>query len=271
MSLNQTLSHFYDLLDSCAPLLEPFESILGRYEADTTAMCLTRLVVRHASAVHDLCERGIENYASAAACARCAFETGATAAWLTIPEDPFDREGRWVGYFKSHERFYRKLAADFNPFAPEIAAELQRTADHHAAWKSAIENKLPSTAKVVVKPALPEILRELGFLKLYVAYRGISQVVHAEPESIDLIRRVEYIPADPDEAGDIFRTAGQLTRFGNFVNDKMWAVLIRMSTWGIMISLPRLLTRVEANCETDSLFSIQRELYVQLDRLEGTA
>src|SRR4051812_47997804 len=163
-ALGKALDHFKDCLNACIPTLAPSNSSLGRYEADVTAMCLARLALRYAFAVHELAIQDVDNYAPAAACARSGFETGAIAAWLMVPDNPFEREGRWIGYFKSHERFHRKLAEDFSKFAPESAALMIQAAEQHTAWRSGIERQLPAGVKVVIKPSMPEILNELGCL-----------------------------------------------------------------------------------------------------------
>jgi hypothetical protein len=192
---------------------------------------------------------------------------GAVAAWLLFPEDPFEREGRWLGWFKSNERFYTNLSNDLHSTSEEIAASLKRTALHHSRWRTAIEAKLPR-GKVVEKPSMPKILKELGFLNLYMTYRVLSQVLHAEPDALRLVHKAEYIPKDGSTTDEIFEQSGQEHFWGCFSDESDWDIPIRMATWGLMVSLPALLSRIEAfSSDADSLFEKQGALHQALDRL----
>jgi hypothetical protein len=171
-------------------------------------MSLVRLCGSNAWGVHDLGVVGTDRYPAAAACARSAFEVGAIAAWFLVPDDPFERESRWLGWFKSNERFYTNISNDLRSLSPEVAESFKQTATQYSKWRTGIEARLPG-GKVTEKPAIPNILKELGFLHLYGTYRALSQVTHAEPDATRLVHKVEYIPKDPSSKEVIFDAVSQ--------------------------------------------------------------
>lgn len=265
------LARLADFLRTCDASLTPSRSNLGRYESDAAAMSLVILAASNAWAVHDLGITSPIRYPACAACARCAFEVGAVAAWLLVPDDPFQREGRWLGWFKANERFYTTLSNDLSPVSPELAEAMRQTAIHHSNWRRTLEAKLPR-GEVTEKPAMPIILKELGFLQLYPAYREISQVVHGEPQATSLVHKVEYTAKDSSSTDAIFEAVGQRHFWGSFASESDWALAIRMASWSLMISLPKLLSRIKAfDCDSDPLFQQQAALHQALERLTTTA
>jgi hypothetical protein len=266
---HSVLDCFADFLRTCDTLLVSPRSNLGRYEADVAAMSLAMLSAKNGWAVHDLGTVSPTYYSACAGCARTAFELGAVASWLLVPDDPFEREGRWLGWLKANERFYAKLSSDLSSISPEVAEAMSRTAIHHSKWRSAIEAKLPH-GKLTERPAIPEILMELGFPQLYIAYRGMSQVIHAEPDSTALVHKVKYEPKNPSTTESIFEAANQTHYFGYFTDESSWVIPIKMAAWGLMSALPRLLSRIEAlDRNPDFLFEKQELLHRKLEVLES--
>jgi hypothetical protein len=204
---------------------------------------LILLAITNAHALHDLGKISHARYTAAAACARSAFEIGAVAAWLQVPDDPFEREGRWLGWLKANERFYSKLAVDLVPISSELVEAMKNTAAHYLKWMSAIEAKLPH-GKIIEKPALANILTELGSSHLYMTYRGVSQIVHGEPDGTRTVYRVDYVFKDPKAKDEIAETVGQRSSWGFFTTESEWDILLKMATWGVMASLSRLVSRV---------------------------
>jgi hypothetical protein len=102
----------------------------------------------------------------------------------------------------------------------------------------------------------------------HVAYRGISQVIHAEPDSTALVHKVEYEPKDPSTTDDIFEAVGT-HYFGYFTDESSWETPIKMAVWGLMAALPRLLARIEAlDRNPDLLFEKQEILHSKLEALK---
>ncbi|HWR35590.1 MAG TPA: hypothetical protein VN622_06945 [Clostridia bacterium] len=186
-----------------------------------------------------------------------------------FPDDPFDREGRWLGWYKDNERFYSQLARDLKSKSAADAENARRAAERYAAWRTAIEAKLPR-GTVTPKPNLPEILTELGHLQLYAFYRGVSQVAHAEPDALECVRRTEYdVVNHPGHVGPVLPVKGQTIHFGSFVEESDWTIPLRMAAWGVLISAPMVLARLGATAEAvNRLFEEQDRLHPAIDLLQ---
>jgi hypothetical protein len=268
MSLDRAILYFDKLLEICGLHLSPANTNLGKYESDSAAFSLTRLAFRHAQGVCELAKSDLDNYAPAATISRTTFETGATAAWLMVPDDPFEREGRWLGYYRSHERFYENLAKDLVRIGSSNSEVMWQAAHHYRDWRAAIEQVMPRHVKHVLKPTMPEILKELGYSNLYLAYRSTSQVVHAEPDALDLVRQIDYIKDNPNDTSPIFKSSEQVTRWGSFIDDKLWVVLLRMNAWGLIISLTSVLDRIKLSWNPQAIYDAETLLFSELNQLE---
>jgi hypothetical protein len=186
---------------------------------------------------------------------------------LLVPDDPFEREGRWIGWYKANERFHRKIADNLGLISPQLAEPLKQAAEHHSKWRTSIAARLPH-GKVTEKPSMPNILKELDFLHLYLCYRGLSQVVHAEPDATRLVHKVEHVPEDQSKNEAIFESIGQTQFWGCFIDESDWEIPIRMAAWGLMVSVPRLLVRIGASDpDVGPLFEKQLVLHAALERM----
>jgi len=271
MPLDRAISYFDQLVQLCALHLSPAGSNLGKYESDSAAFSLARLAVRHAEGFRELAKWDTDGYAPAATISRTTFETGAVAAWLMVPEDPFEREGRWLGYYRSNERFYESLAKDLDRIGSNHSQNMRQTAHHYRDWRVTIERILPPHVKCVPKPSMPEILKELGHSGLYLAYRSTSQVIHAEPDALDLVRQIDYVKDDPNDTNPIFKSSEQMIRWGTFVDEKQWIILLRMNAWGMMISLTSVLPRIGSHYDQQATYDVENLLHSELNQLQNRA
>lgn len=206
--------------------------LVGRYESDVTATGLTLLSIRHAEAVALCVLWGPSGFIPAAACARAAFETAVTAAWLQVPENPFEREGRWLGYYKGMERFYRNLAAEHGDSESEVVDGFVQYGAQHELWRSRIEASLPIGA-VVDRPSVPAMLKELGASPLYRVYRAASQIVHGEPPALEYVMRTSYERDDPASTEPVFRATRRAIDFGVFVTPDAAVAPLRLASYGV--------------------------------------
>jgi hypothetical protein len=216
---------------------------LGRYEADVTASALTLLAIRHAEGVAMCAFLGYQGAIPAAAAARASFEIALTAIWLQVPEDPFAREGRWLGYYKAVVRYYRNLASDLRDIIPDAAADYERIANQSELWRSSIESALPAGYNVVAPAAVPSKLEEIGAMQLYPVYRHASQIVHGEPAALDLVHRSEYDRDDPTSTDPVFRVASRTAMYGDFTRQQDLDGPLRMASYGVTRATVFLATR----------------------------
>jgi hypothetical protein len=80
----------------------------GKYEAEVEAHNLFKLVIRNAEGILELARHDLILLPPALAAARACFETAVKASWLVNPENPFDREARYLIHLKAEERSIRR-------------------------------------------------------------------------------------------------------------------------------------------------------------------
>lgn len=233
---------------------------IGTYESDKSTYALAFLVLMHVDGVIDLGRESPQHLAPAAACARAAFETASNLAWIAQPGEPFEREGRWLGWYVADARFWENLSRDLAGRAPAVAAEAGRTAAAKAKWATAIGTKLREEKgfEQVSFPKLEDRLASFGHESLYITYRYASQIVHGMPDATKLVMTE--------------RSTGLC--YGVEFDASSWATILRMSWWSLHISLPLALVRVGAEPHWNEFESHQSDFLrcvaaLELERSNG--
>jgi hypothetical protein len=204
-------------------LRELRERLQGRYEADVAAAGLALLCLEFAWGSADLARLGLNTLAAAAACARGALETAAKAAWLVAPDEPMDREGRWLGWYRAMERYYSNLATDLSDSA-EVAEEMRSRASRYGAYRSAVAEKMPDGHEIAPPPTMDRLFASLDALPLYTLYRTTSQYQHGEPLALNSVLRIVDTAADPDRKATIFRSVARKIMLGPLETEIDWLV-----------------------------------------------
>src|ERR1035437_2191846 len=82
---------------------------LGKFESDVEALLLFNLVIRDTEAILTLARTDLVLLPSANVLARAVFEIALKAAWIVQPDDPFDREVRWLAHLAEEERMLKAI------------------------------------------------------------------------------------------------------------------------------------------------------------------
>jgi hypothetical protein len=80
---------------------------LGKFESDDEAILLFNLVIRDIEAILTLARTDLVLLPAANVLARAVFEIALKAAWIVQPDDPFDREVRWLAHLAEEERMLK--------------------------------------------------------------------------------------------------------------------------------------------------------------------
>jgi hypothetical protein len=83
---------------------------VGKFESDVEALLLFNLVIRDIEAILTLARTDLVLLPSANVLARAVFEIALKAAWIVQPDDPFDREVRWLAHLAEEERLHKALS-----------------------------------------------------------------------------------------------------------------------------------------------------------------
>lgn len=82
----------------------------GTWEALDEAGLMLLLMIRNIEGVILLSRRDLVLLPGAMVMARSAFETGVAVRWMLDPDDPYEREMRWLRMCRAHEDYYRRMA-----------------------------------------------------------------------------------------------------------------------------------------------------------------
>lgn len=99
--LDNVLTSFTEAMRSKKPL--------GKFEADIEALHMLIIDIRNVEGVTTLAGSDLVLLPAAISMARSAFEIGIRLRWMIEPQDPFEREIRWLAHIKEHESYHSRI------------------------------------------------------------------------------------------------------------------------------------------------------------------
>jgi hypothetical protein len=146
MAPPSSLTDAADALD--AAVVEVIEALsrdpARGYESEVEARLAIGLVVRHVEGVAMLARDGPAMFPAAMTLARAAYEGALRTLWLLDPDEPFERERRWLTHLRDTERFYEACGRAFAAADEhEEASKYNAHADAHRQFRLGIVAKLP--------------------------------------------------------------------------------------------------------------------------------
>ncbi len=225
-----------DALDSgVAVVLETLDSTADRgYEAELEARLAILLIVRHVEGVALLARDGAPMFPAAMTLARSAYEGALRTLWLLDPDEPFERERRWLTHLRDTERFYT-ASADAYLLAGETegARRAADVAEAHRQFRLGVEAKLPAHVEAPARrlPTLRDMAAELGREERYFVYRIASQHAHATHVGTGLYRR----------------NLGVAVELGDFAHPGIWRTPLQLTWFALEAPVARLVECVGGN------------------------
>jgi hypothetical protein len=107
-------NHLLDAVSALAALRRAVDKALAEGEwssashADGEALAFMALAIANAAAIETLAQENIHLVIAGTAAGRSAYEGVVTCAWMLAPDDPTERDRRWMGLFGEE----RLLGAD---------------------------------------------------------------------------------------------------------------------------------------------------------------
>ncbi len=161
---------------------------LGKFESDVEALLLFNLVIRDIEAILTLARTDLVLLPSANVLARAVFEIALKAAWIVQPDDPFDREVRWLSHLAEEERLHKAVSESVAKSGGNPAAFKQRHAEIRD-FRTGVARALPAGySELPGNPGVEGMLANLGQKQLYSLYRVLAQYVHGGHASTWLYR-----------------------------------------------------------------------------------
>ena len=115
---------------------------LGKFESEVEAMNLFALVVRNIEAITELAKVDLVLAPSANVLARAVFEIAVKAAWMVTPDDPFEREVRWLAHLEEEERMHERIAGKVVRFGG-APTHFERQRDSLRTFRTDVVRSLP--------------------------------------------------------------------------------------------------------------------------------
>ena len=218
-------------------------------DADSVLLAMMEMALSHAQAVQALAEKHFDHGWSALCVARSCFEAGAASAWIGTPSDPFDREGRWIGYFRKLERFYKTKGEMLEGESPGISDQLKSIlSSKHGVFKQVLE-KHPDI-KVVQYPKMRDLLKALKYEHLYIGYIEACEITHSGPEAVYRSR---------DQL--LHQSKKRVYTYKCRVTPEFWQNAILMSGWGAAVSSYHALLRNGADINSVNQIFVAHNLF----------
>ncbi len=166
----------------------------GVYEADVEAYLMILLILRNIEGVVELARRDLVLVPPAMVISRSAFEVGIKVRWMMDPEDPFEREIRWLALAQDRVKSYKRMGKIAEPVSQSYANDLYNSADIADAFFNAIKDELnkkfPGKYQSMKQaPNLRAMLDSLKEENLYIWYIRTSQYTHGSQIATTLYRK----------------------------------------------------------------------------------
>lgn len=121
--IQRIVALFEESIGYLTPILQRInENKLGKYESEKEAFNLLVIVLRDIEAFLLLAKKDLSLLPAAEAVARPAFEIATRIVWMLQPNDPFDREARWILHIKAEEDDREKMVK----FQKELGVKVEQ-------------------------------------------------------------------------------------------------------------------------------------------------
>jgi hypothetical protein len=224
------LARAADLLDSAVTAVHTAFAAAPPtgYEADVEANLMIHLTIRDVEGVALLAREGPYMYPAAMVLTRAAYESSLRISWMLHPDDPFEREGRYLALLEETERLFKEAAREFAGMRADDATVQGHAlvADQIREFREGVAAQLPAgVAPPRTVPRLKDMIAESGFSARYLLYKFGCQYVHATNYATGLYRR----------------HLGNAMELGEFIEPKMWAEPLQLTWWSLQAPTARLL------------------------------
>lgn len=215
-----------------AYLEAPHPQPIGRFESNVEAYTMLKLMIRHSEAVVELARHDLVLLPAALVLARACFEASLRTRWMLGPEDPFEREVRWILHLRTARDHCRKLAQNVH-ILPQFRKQYEGRGSSYESFMTDIEQMLnergySTPAKV---PKVWDMVNDLDEPQLYVFYILLSAYTHSN-----------------FEAGSLYRqNLGCGKKLGEFITPGSWQFPLEVTWRSFFATAHEFLERIDAD------------------------
>lgn len=164
-------------------------NITGKYESEVEAWKLFTLAMRDVEAVAELARIDLVLLPAASVLARAVFEIAVKACWMVQPDDPFQKEVRWLAHLQEEERMQERLANKATHFGANPDPFIKNSSLLRE-FRTGVVGVLPhGYSELPGNPSVETMLQDLGEKQMYTVYVSLSAFVHGSHAATWLYRR----------------------------------------------------------------------------------
>ena len=191
---SQSLLRAVDLVEEGVGHLLEARNLLSsefqKYESSHDALNLLYHSLRHIEAVVELARKDLVLRPAAFTAARAALEASVRGLWLVDCDEPFEREGRWLGFIDEEVLSRKRAARHFSQHAhTDASAEQQQVADQLKSYRNAVAQLLPNGHAPRRLPKFDAMLAETKMNVNYAVYVIGSQFTHGTSWALSQFRQ----------------------------------------------------------------------------------
>lgn len=166
--------------DSIPGLVSAIGFPTGTWEAEVEARLLLNVVVRNVESIVMLGRSDLVLLPSAWVLSRAALEASTLLRWVIAPTSEFEREARFLVHLRSEEQFLGSVVAERRG----AGASTEKAEDWRESlreFRNGVIAQLPDDLRAKARadlPSMKEMLRSLGAVERYAAYRTGCQFAH---------------------------------------------------------------------------------------------
>jgi len=209
--IEQVCDLLEQIIDQMLEARETFP-LLGEYEANDESLLLLYLIIRDIESVTHLARKDLVLLPSAMKLTRSVFEMSMKTLWMLEPQDPFDREVRWLAQLQTEEVFYDRISKRLDAIGID-SAKTVRIKNEISTFRLNVTGALPKSYKPIAQiPDLASMMKAINEEGKYLTYIFLSQYSHGTHVATGLYRK----------------NLGNEKKFDEYITPKDWAPLLRL-------------------------------------------
>ncbi|HMD90005.1 MAG TPA: DUF5677 domain-containing protein [Anaerolineaceae bacterium] len=214
-----------ELENRLAAILRKVEERLGKYEAEKEAFNLLVIIIRNLDGFLLMLKKDLCLLAPGEALARPAFEIAVRLLWMLAPNDPFEREARWIAHLKNEEENRENMAKFWQEIGKAQGEDI--TLQDVRKFREGISNLLLEKGYHPLEkmPSLRRMMKDIHEEEKYIVYMILCQSTHGTHIATWKYRR----------------NLGCSEIAGEFITPKDWVLGIRIILYSLIISGKRFL------------------------------
>lgn len=243
--LQQLIHHF---------LNPPVPHDLGEYEFKIESFNLIALIIRDVESITVLGKHDLVLLPSAMNLARSILEKSVKILWMLEPEEPFNREVRWLAQLQTEENYYDRISRRMN----ELGIDNQHAINNRdviSEFRIGVTERLPEPYKPLERlPDLSKMMAEVGEADKYPTYMFLSQYMHGTHVATGTYRR----------------GLGIYKELGEYTSPEDWTIILDVCKYCLVRTFVKFIQVLDGDVSANISEEIIREIDNEIEKIKKT-